>query len=723
MSAAAQPSIASIATPASSSATGPMADALRMLAIDAVEAAKSGHPGMPLGMAEIAVALWSRHLKHNPRNPAWPDRDRFILSNGHGSMLLYALLHLSGYDLPIDELKRFRQLHGKTPGHPEVGVTPGVETTTGPLGQGLANGVGMALAEALLAREFNRPGHRIVDHRTYVFVGDGCLMEGISHEAASLAGTLQLDKLTVLYDDNGISIDGHVAQWFADDTPARFEAYGWHVVREVDGHDVEAVDRALQQARGAGRPTLICCRTVIGQGSPSKAGTHDVHGAPLGADEVARTRLALDWPHAPFVIPHEIRAQFDASARGAADEAGWGERFEAYRRHYPDEAAEFERRVRNELPAQWRDAVRALLRDADGAAATLATRKASQQAIAALARSLPEMLGGSADLTGSNLTDWPGAVEVGCDASAASDGNGSDGNGNGGGLRGGNYVHYGVREFGMSAVLNGIALHRGYLPFGGTFLTFSDYSRNALRMAALMKTRSIFVFTHDSIGLGEDGPTHQAVEHAASLRLIPGLDVWRPCDTVETAQAWVSAVERPGPSCLLLSRQNLPFVTRSGEQIAAIAQGGYVLRDWAGDMLQAPGEQAAQAVAQPAQPAQPVARIVLIATGSEVALALDAVAPLAAAGIAARVVSMPSTTVFDRQPRAWRDAVLPPGVPRVAVEAGVRAFWRQYVGLDGGVVGIDTFGESAPAAALFEHFGLTTQAVVDEARRVVGATR
>jgi len=711
-----------------------MADALRMLAIDAVEAAKSGHPGMPLGMAEIAVALWSRHLKHNPRNPAWPDRDRFILSNGHGSMLLYALLHLSGYDLPIDELKRFRQLHGKTPGHPEVGVTPGVETTTGPLGQGLANGVGMALAEALLAREFNRPGHRIVDHRTYVFVGDGCLMEGISHEAASLAGTLQLDKLTVLYDDNGISIDGHVAQWFADDTPARFEAYGWHVVREVDGHDVEAVDRALRQARGAGRPTLICCRTVIGQGSPSKAGTHDVHGAPLGADEVARTRLALGWPHAPFVIPHEIRAQFDASARGAADEAEWRERFEAYRRHYPDEAAEFERRVRNELPAQWRDAVRALLRDADGAAATLATRKASQQAIAALARSLPEMLGGSADLTGSNLTDWPGAVEVGCDASDGngSDGNGSDssgnvGNGNGGGLRGGNYVHYGVREFGMSAVLNGIALHRGYLPFGGTFLTFSDYSRNALRMAALMKTRSIFVFTHDSIGLGEDGPTHQAVEQAASLRLIPGLDVWRPCDTVETAQAWVSAVERPGPSCLLLSRQNLPFVTRSGEQIAAIAQGGYVLRDWAGDVPRALSEQAAQAVAQPAQAAQravqPVARIVLIATGSEVALALDAVAPLAAAGIAARVVSMPSTTVFDRQPRAWRDAVLPPGVPRVAVEAGVRAFWRQYVGLDGGVVGIDTFGESAPAAALFEHFGLTTQAVVDEARRVVGATR
>jgi transketolase len=663
-----------------------MADALRMLAIDAVEAARSGHPGMPLGMAEIAVALWDRHLKHNPRNPAWPDRDRFILSNGHGSMLLYGLLHLTGYDLPIDELKRFRQLHSRTPGHPEVDVTPGVETTTGPLGQGLANGVGMALAEALLAREFNRPGQRIVDHRTYVFAGDGCLMEGISHEAASLAGTLKLDKLTVLYDDNGISIDGHVAQWFADDTPARFAAYGWHVVREVDGHDVDAVDRALHASRATGRPTLICCRTVIGQGAPSKAGTHDVHGAPLGADEVECTRRALGWTHPPFVIPDEVRARFDASERGAAAEADWRERFDAYCQRYPAEAAEFERRIQGKLPAHWHDTVRALLRDVDVAGETVATRKASQKAIAALARSLPEMLGGSADLTGSNLTDWPGAVEVRTDDS---------------GLRGGNYLHYGVREFGMSAVMNGIALHRGYLPFGGTFLTFSDYSRNALRMAALMKTRSIFVFTHDSIGLGEDGPTHQAVEHAASLRLIPGLDVWRPCDTVETAQAWVGAVERDGPSCLLLSRQNLPFVTRSAEQIAAIARGAYVLRDWSSEAARA-------------QPA----RVVLIATGSEVALALDAVAPLAAAGIAARVVSMPSTSVFDRQPREWRDAVLPPGVPRVAIEAGVRAFWRQYVGLEGGVVGIDTFGESAPAAALFKHFNLNTQALVDEARRV-----
>jgi transketolase len=686
--------MSAVAQPLDAPATRSMTDALRMLAIDAVQAANSGHPGMPLGMAEIAVALWDRHLKHNPRNPAWPDRDRFVLSNGHGSMLLYGLLHLSGYDLPIDELKRFRQLHSKTPGHPEVGVTPGVETTTGPLGQGLANGVGMALAEALLAREFNRPGHRIVDHRTYVFAGDGCLMEGISHEAASLAGTLKLDKLTVLYDDNGISIDGHVAQWFADDTPARFAAYGWHVVREVDGHDVDAVDRALHAARASGQPTLICCRTVIGHGAPSKAGTHEVHGAPLGADEVERTRRALGWPHPPFEIPEAIRASFDASERGAAAEAEWRKRFDAYRQHYPAEAAEFERRVEGRLPTHWHDTVRALLRDADCAAESIATRKASQKTIAALARSLPEMLGGSADLTGSNLTDWPGAVDVRSDR------------GEDGGLRGGNYVHYGVREFGMSAVMNGIALHRGYLPFGGTFLTFSDYARNALRMAALMKTRSIFVFTHDSIGLGEDGPTHQAVEHAASLRLIPGLDVWRPCDTVETAQAWVGAVQRVGPSCLLLSRQNLRFVTRSAAQIAAIARGGYVLRDWQ--------DEAAHEQAR---------RIVLIATGSEVSVALDAIAPLAAAGIAARVVSMPSTTTFDRQPQAWRDAVLPPGVPRVAFEAGVRAFWRQYVGLEGGVVGIDTFGESAPAAALFEHFRLDTQALVDEARRVAALAR
>jgi transketolase len=662
-----------------------MANALRMLAVDAVGQARSGHPGMPMGMAEIAVALWSRHLKHNPRHPDWADRDRFVLSNGHGSMLLYGLLHLSGYDLPLDELKRFRQLHSKTPGHPEVGVTPGVETTTGPLGQGFANAVGMALAEALLAQEFNRPGHAIVDHRTYVFVGDGCLMEGISHEAASLAGTLGLKKLTVLYDDNGISIDGHVAGWFADNTPARFEAYGWHVVRGVDGHDVDAVDRALGGARAAGKPTLICCKTVIGKGSPSMAGTHDVHGAPLGAEEVAATRRALDWPYPPFEIPAEVRSLWDARERGEMVEADWNVRFDAYRRQFPREAAEFERRSRGALPAHWRSAALALVQDTDRAAQSIATRKASQQAIEGLARALPELLGGSADLTGSNLTRWKEAVTVQAERD---------------GLQAGNYVHFGVREFGMSAALNGMALHRGYLPFGGTFLTFSDYSRNALRMAALMKVRTVFVFTHDSIGLGEDGPTHQSIEHAASLRLIPGLDVWRPCDTVETAQAWVCAVDRDRPSCLLLSRQALPFVSRDAEQIDAIAHGGYVLRDW------------------PEPVGRVAKRVVLIATGSEVSLALAAVEPLRANGVLARVVSMPSTNVFDRQSRAWRDRVLPPNVPRVAVEAGVSAFWRQYVGLEGGMVGIDSFGESAPAEALFEHFGLTAEGVVREASRV-----
>ena len=680
------------AQPSPASATELMANALRMLAIDAVQQANSGHPGMPLGMAEIAVALWDRHLKHNPRNPSWPDRDRFVLSNGHGSMLLYALLHLSGYALPLDELRRFRQLHSKTPGHPEVGVTPGVETTTGPLGQGLTNAVGMALAEALLAREFNRPGHRIVDHYTYAFVGDGCLMEGISHEACSLAGTLKLDKLIVLYDDNGISIDGHVEGWFADDTPARFAAYGWHVVRDVDGHDVDAIDRAIVEAHNAGRPTLIGCKTVIGRGAPTKAGTHDVHGAPLGAAEIVAMRAALNWQHAPFVVPDDVRALWDATVRGAQDEAQWSQQFAAYRKAYPREADEFERRMSGALPESWPAAARMMVHTANDAAQSVATRKASQLAIGALAAALPELLGGSADLTGSNLTDWPAAVTVEADA---------------GGLRGGNYLHFGVREFGMSAVMNGVALHRGYLPFGGTFLTFSDYSRNALRMAALMKTRSIFVFTHDSIGLGEDGPTHQSVEHAASLRLIPGLDVWRPCDTVETARAWVASVERQGPSCLLLSRQTLPFVTRTEAQIDAIAQGGYVLRDW--DQA-TPGGDA---------PSCPMTRVVLIATGSEVSLALDAIEPLAARGIAARVVSMPSTTVFDRQPLSFRDAVLPRGVPRVAVEAGVTAFWRQYVGLDGEAIGIDSFGESAPAADLFAHFDLTTQAVVDAACRVV----
>ncbi|MDR5775028.1 MULTISPECIES: transketolase [unclassified Caballeronia] len=662
-----------------------MANALRMLAVDAVQQANSGHPGMPMGMAEIAVALWGRHLKHNPADPDWPDRDRFVLSNGHGSMLLYALLHLTGYDLPIEELKRFRQMGSKTPGHPEVGVTPGVETTTGPLGQGLANAVGMALAEALLAREFNRPGHEIVDHRTYVFAGDGCLMEGISHEAASLAGTLGLNKLVVLYDDNGISIDGHVLGWFTDDTPQRFAAYGWNVLRAVDGHDADAVSHALQQARVSTKPTLICCKTVIGKGSPAMSGTHDVHGAPLGTQEVEATRRALDWPHAPFEIPASIRERWNAREAGAAAQENWNARLQAYRRVYPDEAAEFERRARGALPANWRDSAHALVRDADRAGQTVATRKASQMAIEGLARALPELLGGSADLTGSNLTRWKDAKDVVS--------NGEDG-------IAGNYIHFGVREFGMSAVLNGVALHKGYLPFGGTFLTFSDYSRNALRMAALMKTRAVFVFTHDSIGLGEDGPTHQPIEHAATLRMIPGLDVWRPCDTVETAQAWISAVERDRPSCLLLSRQNLPFVPRDEAQIDGIERGGYVLVDW------------------PPTSERDARRVVLMATGSEVSLALAAVEPLKAQGILARVVSMPSTTVFDRQCQVWRERVLPEGVPRVAIEAGVTGFWRQYVGLQGGVIGIDRFGESAPASELFAHFGVTTEALVDEAKRV-----
>ncbi|MDR5801315.1 transketolase [Caballeronia sp. LZ001] len=662
-----------------------MANALRMLAVDAVQQANSGHPGMPMGMAEIAVALWGRHLKHNPADPDWPDRDRFVLSNGHGSMLLYALLHLTGYDLPIEELKRFRQMGSKTPGHPEVGVTPGVETTTGPLGQGLANAVGMALAEALLAREFNRPGHEIVNHRTYVFAGDGCLMEGISHEAASLAGTLGLNKLVVLYDDNGISIDGHVQGWFTDDTPQRFAAYGWNVLRAVDGHDADAVSHALQQARVSTKPTLICCKTVIGKGSPAMSGTHDVHGAPLGTHEVEATRRALDWPHAPFEIPASIRERWNAREAGAAAQENWNARLQAYRRVYPDEAAEFERRARGALPANWRDSAHALVRDADRAGQTVATRKASQIAIEGLARALPELLGGSADLTGSNLTRWKDAKDVVS--------NGEDG-------IAGNYIHFGVREFGMSAVLNGVALHKGYLPFGGTFLTFSDYSRNALRMAALMKTRAVFVFTHDSIGLGEDGPTHQPIEHAATLRMIPGLDVWRPCDTVETAQAWISAVERDRPSCLLLSRQNLPFVPRDEAQIDGIERGGYVLVDW------------------PPTSERDARRVVLMATGSEVSLALAAVEPLKAQGILARVVSMPSTTVFDRQCQVWRERVLPEGVPRVAIEAGVTGFWRQYVGLQGGVIGIDRFGESAPASELFAHFGVTTEALVDEAKRV-----
>ncbi len=668
-------------TTSSPAPTALMANAIRALAMDAVQQANSGHPGMPMGMAEIAVALWSRHLKHNPANPHWADRDRFVLSNGHGSMLLYSLLHLTGYDLPLAELKNFRQLHSKTPGHPEYGITPGVETTTGPLGQGLANAVGMALAEALLAAEFNQADAKIVDHHTYVFLGDGCLMEGISHEACSLAGTLKLNKLIALYDDNGISIDGHVEYWFGDDTPKRFEAYGWNVVRNVDGHDVQAVDAAIAAAKAADKPTLICCKTVIGKGAPTKAGGHDAHGAPLGAQEIAATREAIGWKWEPFVIPQEVYAAWDAKEAGAQREAAWNDAFAQYRAKYPEQAAQFERRAAGKLPSDWAAKAQAIIAGANERAETVATRKASQQTIEGLAAALPELLGGSADLTGSNLTNWKASKPVRAGEH---------------GIVWGNHVNYGVREFGMSAAINGIALHGGYKAFGGTFLTFSDYSRNALRVAALMKSPSIFVFTHDSIGLGEDGPTHQSVEHVASLRLIPNLHVWRPSDTVETAVAWTQAVEYQGPSCLIFSRQNLPFSARSDAQIANIAKGGYVLRDWNDEIV--------------------ARKLILIATGSEVELALAAVEPLAQQGIAARVVSMPATTVFDRQDADYRERVLPKGVRRIAIEAGVTDFWRKYVGLEGGVVGIDTFGESAPAGVLFKHFGFTVEHVVAVAK-------
>ncbi|MDG0025269.1 transketolase [Trinickia sp. Y13] len=668
-------------TTSSPAPTALMANAIRALAMDAVQQANSGHPGMPMGMAEIAVALWSRHLKHNPANPHWADRDRFVLSNGHGSMLLYSLLHLTGYDLPLAELKNFRQLHSKTPGHPEYGITPGVETTTGPLGQGLANAVGMALAEALLAAEFNQADAKIVDHHTYVFLGDGCLMEGISHEVCSLAGTLKLNKLIALYDDNGISIDGHVEYWFGDDTPKRFEAYGWNVVRNVDGHDVQAVDAAIAAAKAADKPTLICCKTVIGKGAPTKAGGHDAHGAPLGAQEIAATREAIGWKWEPFVIPQEVYAAWDAKEAGAQREAAWNDAFAQYRAKYPEQAAQFERRAAGKLPSDWTAKAQAIIAGANERAETVATRKASQQTIEGLAAALPELLGGSADLTGSNLTNWKASKPVRAGEH---------------GIVWGNHVNYGVREFGMSAAINGIALHGGYKAFGGTFLTFSDYSRNALRVAALMKSPSIFVFTHDSIGLGEDGPTHQSVEHVASLRLIPNLHVWRPSDTVETAVAWTQAVEYQGPSCLIFSRQNLPFSARSDAQIANIAKGGYVLRDWNDEIV--------------------ARKLILIATGSEVELALAAVEPLAQQGIAARVVSMPATTVFDRQDADYRERVLPKGVRRIAIEAGVTDFWRKYVGLEGGVVGIDTFGESAPAGVLFKHFGFTVEHVVAVAK-------
>jgi len=663
-----------------------LANAIRALAMDAVEAAKSGHPGMPMGMAEIAVALWTRHLRHNPANPHWPDRDRFVLSNGHGSMLQYALLHLSGYDLPMSELRAFRQLHSRTPGHPEVGITPGVETTTGPLGQGLANAVGMALAEKLLAAAFNRDGHAIVDHRTYVFLGDGCLMEGISHEACSLAGTLCLGKLIALYDDNGISIDGHVEGWFTDDTPLRFAAYGWHVIPGIDGHDVAAVDAAIAAAQAVtDRPSLLCCKTIIGKGAPNKQGSDSVHGAALGEKEVAATRAAIGWPHAPFEIPADVYAGWNARECGALLEQDWRKRFDGYQSAHPALAAEFMRRTWGKLPADFGAAADAFIAAQSARAETVATRKASQQAIEAYAKLLPEMIGGSADLTGSVFTNWSGSTTVTRD-------------------KPGNYVNFGVREFAMSAIANGLALHSGFIPYVGTFLTFSDYARNAVRMAALMKLRAIFVYTHDSIGLGEDGPTHQSIEHAASLRLIPGLDLWRPCDTVESAAAWAAAIERhDGPSCLLFTRQNVPFVPRTDEQIADIDRGGYVAADFDA------------AVSGP--------RVVVIATGSEVGLALGARTQLAGAGINVRVVSMPCTSLFDRQDASWRASVLPAGIPRVAVEAGVTAGWRRYVGATddphAAVIGIDTFGESAPGPVLFKHFGLTVAHVAAVVRRVV----
>ncbi|HXM80863.1 MAG TPA: transketolase [Burkholderiales bacterium] len=658
---------------------GELANSIRALAMDAVEAAKSGHPGMPMGMAEIAVALWKRHLRHNPANPAWPDRDRFVLSNGHGSMLLYSLLHLTGYELPMDELRRFRQLHSKTPGHPERGLAPGVETTTGPLGQGISNAVGMALAKRLLAADFNRPGHEIVNHYTYVFMGDGCMMEGLSHEACALAGTLGLGKLIAVYDDNGISIDsdkGQIRQWYTDDVRRRFEAYGWQVIANVDGHDLEAVDRALRKAkREKSRPTLICAKTVIAKGAPTKANTGAAHGAPLGDKEVAATRQAIGWNYPPFEIPENVYRGWDAREAGKRAERRWNRLFASYEKQYPAEAAEFKRRMAGELPKDFDEKVASFLSEASEKAETMATRKASQLVLEALVPALPELVGGSADLTGSNLTMVKASKVIGRED-------------------GGNYVFYGVREFGMAAVMNGIALHGGLIPYGGTFLVFSDYARNALRLAALMGLRVIYVFSHDSIGLGEDGPTHQPIEHAASLRLMPNMEVWRPCDSVETAVAWAAALRRKnGPTSLLLTRQNVPYVKKTS--LSDIERGGYVVLD----------------------PGQPQG--VVIATGSELHVAIGAQALLAAEGIAVRVVSMPSTSVFDRQSEEYKKSVLPPGLPRVAVEAGVSDYWRKYVGLEGAVVGIDRFGESAPAGDLFKFFGFTPENVAKAVRSVL----
>ena len=655
--------------------------AIRALAMDAVQKANSGHPGAPMGMAEIAEVLWNHHLRHNPANPKWADRDRFVQSNGHGSMLVYALLHLSGYDLPMDEIKRFRQMHSKTPGHPEYGYTVGVETTTGPLGQGITNAVGMAMAEKLLANEFNKPGHEIVNHHTYVFMGDGCMMEGISHEACALAGTWGLGKLVAFWDDNDISIDGHVGSWFTDNTPKRFEAYGWHVIADVEGHDPVALNAAIEAAKAVtDKPTLICCKTIIGAGSPNKEGTHDVHGAALGDAEIAATRAHIGWNYPPFEIPKHVYEAWDARTKGAGLEKLWDNKFAEYKKAFPKEAAEFLRRTKGDLPANWAEHVAKAIAQINEKGETIATRKASQNAINALVPALPEFLGGSADLTGSNLTNWTGAHHVS-------------------GAKPGNYISYGVREFGMSAIMNGMALHGGLLPFGGTFLMFSEYARNALRMSALMKQRVIFVFTHDSIGLGEDGPTHQPVEQTTTLRFIPNMDTWRPCDTVESIVSWVCAVERrTGPTSLIFSRQNLAFMKRDAAQIESIRKGGYVLSEAANGKPQA----------------------IVIATGSEVDLAMKAQAVLAAEGIHVRVVSMPSTNVFDRQDQAYRDSVLTKGVKRVAVEAGVTGLWHKYVGLEGAVIGMDCFGESAPAGELFKYFGFTVDNVVATTKKVIG---
>ena len=643
------------------------ANAIRALSMDAVQKANSGHPGAPMGMADIAEVLWRDFLKHNPQNPQWADRDRFVLSNGHGSMLIYSLLHLTGYDLGIDDLKQFRQLHSRTPGHPEYGYTPGVETTTGPLGQGIANAVGFAIAEKVLGAQFNRPGHAIVDHNTYVFLGDGCMMEGISHEVCSLAGTLGLGKLVAFYDDNGISIDGEVEGWFTDDTPARFEAYGWQVIRNVDGHDADEIKMAIETARAESeRPTLICCKTVIGFGSPNKGGKEECHGAPLGDAEIAATRAQLGWEHGPFEIPAHIYAEWDAKEAGAAREAAWNERFAAYAAEFPELAAEFQRRLAGELPADFAEKAAAYVAEVAAKGETIASRKASQNTLNAFGPLLPEFLGGSADLAGSNLTLWKG-----CKGLAHDD-------------AGGNYVHYGVREFGMSAIMNGVALHGGFIPYGATFLIFMEYARNAVRMSALMKQRVLYVFTHDSIGLGEDGPTHQPIEQLASLRGTPNLDCWRPADAVESAVAWKYAIERAdGPSALVFSRQNLPHQQRSEQQIADIARGGYVLKDCAGEP-----------------------ELILIATGSEVGLAVQAFDALSAQGRQVRVVSMPSTSVFDQQDAAWKQAVLPLQVgARIAIEAAHADFWYKYVGLEGRIIGMTSFGESAPAGQLFEEFG------------------